>query len=226
MRTWQTSAAFVAFLAWSGPALAQTNAEATANQETAVETDAASQSISDTDVLTLIDQRSVSRAQPQNVKTTVENVPDVATPGLGPAGTSPCLIATSAGVGVTGLGIALGTGHVDEGCEERNTAALLGNLGYKDAARAYLCGIDKEIEKAFAAIGQHCPQELAAAQESGVTFRRRQLSIEDLKQPAERTFLSPSLEDKTARDQRLAEELIASWQAQAAAKGRVSYVVE
>lgn len=93
--------------------------------------------------------------------------PDIFPPTV--VGTAPCLVTGSLGVGVTGFGIAGGTGILDKGCEQRNYAALLATIGQKDAAKAYLCRTNPDIKEAFDAIGQDCfapMKEQAPAQTS------------------------------------------------------------
>lgn len=89
-------------------------------------------------------------------KQRIHTTPDAIAPALGSAGTQPCLIATSAGMSITGFGITGGSGHVDEGCEDRNIAAILANLGHKDAALAYLCKKYPEIKNSFDILGKDC----------------------------------------------------------------------
>ena len=87
---------------------------------------------------------------------TIDSTPDVFAPALGSAGTAPCIVAGGAALGITGFGIAGGTGITSEDCEQRNTAALLANINERAAARAYLCMVNKDIEAAFNKIGQDC----------------------------------------------------------------------
>jgi len=96
----------------------------------------------------------------------IDQTPDVFAPALGTAGTAPCIVAGGVVVGVTGFGIAGGTGITSEDCENRNYAALLANIGEKAAARAYLCRTNPEILKVFEAIGVDCfaPQPIAKEQ--------------------------------------------------------------
>ena len=83
-----------------------------------------------------------------------------------------------AALGITGFGIAGGTGITSEDCEERNTAALLANINEREAARAYLCMVNKDIEAAFKKIGQDCyatqkvAQEPAKAEQDRLAERR------------------------------------------------------
>lgn len=98
----------------------------------------------------------VSPALSDDFKQRIHTTPDVIPPSLGSAGTHPCLIATSAGIGFTGFGVAGGSGHVDEGCETRNYAALLHNMGHPEVATAFLCMTNPEVESAFSKLGIDC----------------------------------------------------------------------
>jgi hypothetical protein len=85
-------------------------------------------------------------------------------------GTQPCIVPYSAGVGVVGLGIAGGGGVVDEGCEHRNYAAMIHNMGHSDAAIAYLCMMEPKIAEAMKRIGKNCFKE------------RKEISIKEIDQ--------------------------------------------
>lgn len=94
---------------------------------------------------------------------TIHTTPDSIPPALGSAGTHPCIIATSAGFSITGFAVAGGSGHVADGCEDRNTVALIYNMGEKQAAFSYLCLKNPEVNTAFGRVGKNCfdlnPQE-------------------------------------------------------------------
>lgn len=85
---------------------------------------------------------------------TVNNTPDVYAPGL-TAGLNTCAGSYAAGVAVAGFGLTGGGTTVDEGCERRNMAALLGQMGEGDAAREVLCE-DEVVRSAFARVGRPC----------------------------------------------------------------------
>jgi len=85
---------------------------------------------------------------------TVNNTPDVFAPGL-TAGLNTCAGSYSAGVAVAGFGLTGGGTTVDQGCERRNMAALLGQMGEGDAAREVLCE-DEVVRGAFARVGRPC----------------------------------------------------------------------
>jgi hypothetical protein len=96
---------------------------------------------------------------------TVNNTPDVVAPGL-TAGLNTCAGSYAAGVAVAGFGLTGGGTTVDEGCERRNMAALLSQMGESDAAREVLCE-DPVVRAAFARVGRPCitdrPKVAAAA---------------------------------------------------------------
>ena len=85
---------------------------------------------------------------------TVNNTPDVVPPGL-TAGLNACAGSFAAGVAVAGFGLSGGGTTIDEGCERRNMAALLQQMGEADAAREVLCG-DSVVRGAFARVGRPC----------------------------------------------------------------------
>ena len=212
----------------AGGAAAQSNSSAGLSTNTAAEAQAETSSQSNVivDGSDFFLDQSSSTPRAQNTKTTVKSVPDVAAPGLGPAGTHPCLIATSGAVGVTGLGLSLGAGRVDKGCEDRNTAALLANIGYKEAARAYLCEIDVQIKAAFQAIGQPCPHsDSEAPAVPDIVIWNQSQSARILK---EREVPKPEMTEEEKRlqsDLLKAELLLQRWEREAKAK-QISYVIE
>lgn len=96
---------------------------------------------------------------------TVHNTPDVVAPGL-TSGLNTCAGSYAAGVAVAGFGLTGGGTTVDEGCERRNMAAVLQQMGEGDAAREVLCE-DEVVRAAFARVGRPCisdrPKVAAAA---------------------------------------------------------------
>lgn len=66
----------------------------------------------------------------------VENVPAVFAPAL--AGGNNCAMSASFGAGVMGFGISGGVGYESEPCNVRQEAALLHNMGERDAAVEHL----------------------------------------------------------------------------------------
>lgn len=85
---------------------------------------------------------------------TVHNTPDVVAPGL-TSGLNTCAGSYAAGVAVAGFGLTGGGTVVDEGCERRNMAAVLQQMGEADAAREVLCE-DDVVRSAFARVGRPC----------------------------------------------------------------------
>ena len=69
---------------------------------------------------------------------TVRNTPDVYAPSIA-GGANPCVIGVSGGGAVAGFGISFGMTRNDEGCERRNIAALLHNMGEREVAQEVLC---------------------------------------------------------------------------------------
>lgn len=92
---------------------------------------------------------------------TVNNTPDVMAPGL-TAGLNTCAGSYAAGVAVAGFGLTGGGTTVDAGCERRNMAALLQQMGEADAAREVLCE-DTVVRAAFARVGRPCITDRPAA---------------------------------------------------------------
>lgn len=95
-----------------------------------------------------------SAAAPSNV--TIHNTPDALAPAI--SGGNPCTVGAALGGSVAGFGIAGGTSWADPGCERRQNAALLFNIGHQMAALAILCATDDVIAGLHAA-GERCPQD-------------------------------------------------------------------
>ncbi|MDA8049888.1 MAG: hypothetical protein M0002_07775 [Rhodospirillales bacterium] len=85
---------------------------------------------------------------------TVHNVPEVIPPSWG--GQNVCAVGASGGVGVAGFGITLGGMWSDSGCERRNSAVVLYQMGEHKAAVALMCQ-DRHVAQAMQAAGQPCP---------------------------------------------------------------------
>ncbi len=85
---------------------------------------------------------------------TVRNVPELIAPSV--VGGNPCAVGISGGVAVSGFGITAGGTWADRQCERRQEAALLYNIGQKDASVALLCQ-DDSVRTAINATGQACP---------------------------------------------------------------------
>ncbi|MDJ0388877.1 hypothetical protein QMO56_12200 [Roseomonas sp. E05] len=89
---------------------------------------------------------------------TVRNTPDASGPGLF-AGTNPCAVGVSGGIGLPGFGIGGGATFSDSGCERRNMAGALYTMGLAAAAKEVLCAND-EVRTAFIRVRQPCAIDL------------------------------------------------------------------
>ena len=73
------------------------------------------------------------------------------------AGTNPCAGSWSAGVGAPFVSVSGGNTYQFEECVERATAALLHQMGYLEAGRAFLCNSRVTVQVAFEQAGMPCP---------------------------------------------------------------------
>ena len=89
----------------------------------------------------------------------VHNVPDVVAPSWG--GQNVCAVGASGGVAVAGLGLTFGGMWSDSGCERRNSAVVLYQMGEHKAAVALMCQ-DRHVAQAMRAAGQPCPGAMPA----------------------------------------------------------------
>lgn len=89
--------------------------------------------------------------------------PSVAAPALTAAGTGVCLGSVSIGLSGPMAGASFGITKVDKGCERRSGAALLYQMGYKDAAIRLLSN-DPEIKEALS--GPVAPVKAAEAHQA------------------------------------------------------------
>src|SRR5574338_1159400 len=107
---------------------------------------------------------------PRSVK--VKSTPDVNAPALASGGDDICMGSSSAGAGVAGAGISIGSTWTDENCNRRKNATLLANMGHKVTANFLLCE-DEAIRKAFAASGEvECPvKEQDPAEEATALYK-------------------------------------------------------
>lgn len=85
---------------------------------------------------------------------TVHNVPEVIPPSWG--GQNVCAVGASGGVAVAGFGITLGGMWSDSGCERRNSAVVLYQMGEHKAAVALMCQ-DRHVAIAMREAGDPCP---------------------------------------------------------------------
>lgn len=87
---------------------------------------------------------------------TVRNTPDVSAPWI--AGGNPCSVGVSGGLALPGFGIVGGGSWGDKECERRQSAALLHNMGERNAAIEVMCG-NGEVQAAMARVGQPCVKD-------------------------------------------------------------------
>jgi hypothetical protein len=92
--------------------------------------------------------------------TTLRNTPEIIAPNI--SGGNPCLVGISGGGAGPGIGITLGIGYSDKGCERRNSAALLSNIGQRDVAIELMCD-DQAVREAMARSGHPCAADRAVA---------------------------------------------------------------
>jgi len=76
---------------------------------------------------------------------------------------NPCAMSSSAGAAITGFGVSVGSSWTDEGCELRNLAGMLSQMGYADASRELLCQ-DERVAAAFSTVGTPCKGPVAVPQ--------------------------------------------------------------
>lgn len=93
--------------------------------------------------------------------TTIRNVPEIVAPNI--SGGNPCLVGVSGGGAGPGIGITLGFGYSDKGCDRRNNAALLSNMGLKDTAAELMCD-DDHVREAMLRSGHPCQADRVMAQ--------------------------------------------------------------
>lgn len=92
---------------------------------------------------------------------TLRNTPEIVAPNI--SGGNPCLVGISGGGAGPGIGITFGVGYSDRGCERRNEAALLSNIGERDVAVELMCD-DGNVRAAMARTGHPCAADRATAQ--------------------------------------------------------------
>jgi hypothetical protein len=88
----------------------------------------------------------------------VKNTPELIPPSI--VGGNPCSIGVSGGVSLPGFGIAGGATWADSGCERRQQAALLFNMGKTNAAVQLMCQ-DDNVRTALKIAGEPCVLDLA-----------------------------------------------------------------
>jgi hypothetical protein len=90
---------------------------------------------------------------------TLRNTPEIIAPNI--SGGNPCLVGISGGGAGPGIGITLGIGYSDKGCERRNSAALLSNIGEKAVAIELMCD-DQNVREAMLRSGHPCAADRPA----------------------------------------------------------------
>ena len=138
-------AASLLLLASGGSAFAQVST----NSNT--QTDSAAQAIAAPSI-------NFNSSNATHTEQTVRNTPDAVGPGLF-AGTNPCAVGVSGGIGLPGFGIGGGATFSDSGCERRNLAGALYTMGLGAAAQELLCE-NEEVRTAFRRIRQPCAVDL------------------------------------------------------------------
>jgi hypothetical protein len=110
--------------------------------------------------------------------TTLRNTPEIVAPNI--SGGNPCLVGISGGGAGPGIGITFGVGYSDKGCERRNSAALLSNIGEKDVAIELMCD-DSNVREAMLRSGHPCaadrPVVAASAVDPAVVRRQQQAAV-------------------------------------------------
>lgn len=91
---------------------------------------------------------------------TVRNTPDIQAPSI--VGGNPCSVGVSGGVSFPGVGIAGGATWADPGCERRQPAALLYNIGKQKAAVELMCQ-DSHVRVALRTAGEPCSEDQRVA---------------------------------------------------------------
>jgi hypothetical protein len=67
-----------------------------------------------------------------------------------------CAMGASGGVSFIGTGVTAGGTWESQSCEDRQRAALLASMGYKTAAKEYLCASDRKYYYAMRTSGDAC----------------------------------------------------------------------
>lgn len=92
----------------------------------------------------------------------LETVPSVDGPSLG-VGTNPCLQVASGSANWLGFGGGFGATYNDRGCEIRNLAALITNMGYPQAGILLLANYDGDVAEALELAGDEVPAQVRQA---------------------------------------------------------------
>lgn len=95
-------------------------------------------------------QEASNSGNQQNVKFESSMIPGIAVaPGLAAGGSQVCLGSFSVGISGPMAGIAFGKTVVDTGCEDRQNAVLLHNMGYKAEALELIKGGNARVRAVF-----------------------------------------------------------------------------
>ena len=105
----------------------------------------------------------------------VKSVPNVIAPNIYPTGT--CMGSSSAGVGVMGLGVSLGTSWTDEDCRKQEVARAFHQMGMTTDAVAVLCSVEAAAVAPACMKATQQPAKTAAQGERGEADRRRDATV-------------------------------------------------
>lgn len=105
----------------------------------------------------------------------VKNVPNVIAPNIYPTGT--CMGSTSAGVGVMGFGVSLGSSWTDEDCRKQEVARGFHQMGMTADAVAVLCSVPAAAVAPSCMKATQQPAKTAAQGERGEADRRRDATV-------------------------------------------------
>jgi hypothetical protein len=105
----------------------------------------------------------------------VKNVPNVIAPNIYPTGT--CMGSSSAGVGVMGLGVSLGTSWTDVDCRKQEVARAFHQMGMTADAVAVLCSVEAAAVAPACMKATQQPAKTAAQGERGEADRRTDATV-------------------------------------------------
>ncbi len=148
----------------------------------------------------------VNETNTSNVNTDYKrNAPTVHVPSISP--TAPCIVTGGFGLSFPGGGGSLGGGKLDKGCEERETARMLAEMGAGDLVLGILCSsdaVDRTIGQEHCAswapppalVLAHAPQEESERQEEFVAQQQvqqqQQVQIDELQRRLEKAEHRPA----------------------------------
>lgn len=105
----------------------------------------------------------------------VRNVPNVIAPNIYPTGT--CMGSSSAGVGVMGFGLSLGSSWTDEDCRKQEVARGFHQMGMTADAVAVLCSVPAAAVAPSCMKATQQPAKTAAQGERGEADRRSDATV-------------------------------------------------